>query len=72
MSYTDAPTTTLNIQGNMAGQLTEAILNPKIATMDPDQIILAIALHEEAHKLCFIANSLNFPITINPLIFQDL
>ncbi len=28
----------------------------------------AHALHEAAHKLCFIANSVNFPVACEPVI----
>jgi organic hydroperoxide reductase OsmC/OhrA len=28
----------------------------------------ALALHEEAHRLCFIANSVNFPVSIEPRV----
>ncbi len=30
----------------------------------------ALALHEEAHRLCFIARSVNFPVTIEAEIIQ--
>ena len=28
----------------------------------------ALALHEEAHRLCFIANSVNFPVGVDPAL----
>jgi organic hydroperoxide reductase OsmC/OhrA len=28
----------------------------------------AAALHEQAHHLCFIARSVNFPVEVNPTI----
>jgi organic hydroperoxide reductase OsmC/OhrA len=28
----------------------------------------AAALHEDAHRLCFIANSVSFPVTIEPAV----
>jgi organic hydroperoxide reductase OsmC/OhrA len=33
-----------------------------------DKVQLAEHLHEKAHKFCFIANSVNFPITVEPRI----
>ncbi len=29
---------------------------------------LATALHEQAHRLCFIASSMNFPASIEPAV----
>src|SRR5581483_1111180 len=39
--------------------------NVTIASGDVEQ---ARALHHEAHRLCFIANSVNFPVTCEPTI----
>jgi organic hydroperoxide reductase OsmC/OhrA len=40
----------------------EVVLHPKVAVADESRIGEAIALHERAHALCFIANSVNFPV----------
>lgn len=48
------------------GRFTGAVLRPMVrlaAGMDEGR---ARALHEEAHRLCFIANSVNFPVTVEP------
>ena len=50
------------------GRFTEVILKPTVtitATSDP---IVATSLHEQAHHLCFIANSVNFPVRCEPSI----
>ena len=31
----------------------------------------ALALHDEAHRLCFIANSMRFPVDVVPEIKKD-
>lgn len=43
------------------GYFTAVTLTPVVTIMegDPDR---ALSLHEEAHKKCFIANSVNFPV----------
>jgi organic hydroperoxide reductase OsmC/OhrA len=40
----------------------EVVLHPKIAIADPARVAEAEALHERAHAVCFIANSVNFPV----------
>jgi organic hydroperoxide reductase OsmC/OhrA len=44
------------------------ILRPLAAIADPGQADRAVELHEEAHRLCFIARSVNFPVSCEPVI----
>lgn len=44
------------------GRFTEVTLNPRVTVMENGMIEKANALHHEAHKMCFIANSVNFPV----------
>jgi organic hydroperoxide reductase OsmC/OhrA len=45
-----------------SGKFTEVILQPDVLISDKRQIELANSLHEKANKMCFIANSVNFPV----------
>jgi len=48
------------------GRFTEVTLRPAVTiTADSDQA-KAHSLHEEAHRMCFIANSMNFPVRHEP------
>jgi organic hydroperoxide reductase OsmC/OhrA len=40
----------------------EVVLHPKVVLADAARIDEADALHERAHAVCFIANSVNFPV----------
>ena len=40
----------------------EVMLRPKVVVADAARIDEANALHERAHAVCFIANSVNFPV----------
>ncbi|MDP4151421.1 MAG: OsmC family protein [Bacteroidota bacterium] len=46
-----------------SGYFRSVMLNPVITVTDASMIAKAESLHEEAHKLCFIANSVNFPVS---------
>ena len=48
------------------GKFTELTLNPMVKITDENRIEKANKLHEEAIKMCFIANSCNFKIRHNP------
>jgi organic hydroperoxide reductase OsmC/OhrA len=46
----------------------EVTLHPKVAIADETRLDEAVALHERAHALCFIANSVNFPVHHEPVV----
>lgn len=47
---------------NGSGHFTEVKLFPIVTITDESQIELANSLHDQANKMCFIANSCNFPV----------
>jgi organic hydroperoxide reductase OsmC/OhrA len=51
-----------------SGHFSEVILYPVITVKDDSMIEKAKELHKDAHKMCFIANSCNFPIRHEPRI----
>ncbi len=51
---------------NGSGRFTEVTLNPKVRITDLSMIPKANELHNEANKMCYIANSCNFKIEHNP------
>ena len=50
------------------GRFVEVILNPAVTLTPESDASKAEQLHERAHALCFIAKSVNFPITVKGLI----
>ena len=61
LSYRDDATATMvTTQGG--GQFSEAILRPAVVIADAGHLERAVQLHDLAHKQCFIANSVNFPV----------
>jgi organic hydroperoxide reductase OsmC/OhrA len=64
--YQDAPIGTMveNVDGG--GRFTRIELRPRVSLSPGADRERATALHAEAHRLCFIANSLNFPIECQP------
>lgn len=51
-----------------SGKFSEVILRPKITVATEEQVSLALELHLDAHKSCFLANSVNFPIVVEPTV----
>jgi organic hydroperoxide reductase OsmC/OhrA len=50
-----------------SGRFTEVTLYPRVTVMEKSMIEKANALHHDAHKMCFIANSVNFPVLQKPI-----
>lgn len=57
--YTDSAGGTMSEEG-----FTEVVLRPRVTFADPASVGLAQVLHERAHATCFIANSVNFPVSV--------
>ncbi len=66
-AYDDSPVGTMSQVGE-GGRFTRVLLRPRVTITDPDQIELARELHHQAHDLCFIASSVNFPVEAEPEI----
>jgi organic hydroperoxide reductase OsmC/OhrA len=67
-AYEDAATGTMTQAADGAGRFTEVVLRPRITLIGGANSDLAHRLHQTAHDKCFIANSVNFPIRVEPTI----
>lgn len=61
-SYIDTAKGTMAETTDGGGQFTEVTLYPVVTVADTSMIDKANELHVKANKLCFIANSCNFPV----------
>jgi organic hydroperoxide reductase OsmC/OhrA len=64
--YIDTATGTMVETSNGGGKFTEVTLNPSVIVTDEQMVVKANALHKKANELCFIANSVNFPVKHHP------
>jgi organic hydroperoxide reductase OsmC/OhrA len=55
-------------QAGQGGRFTSVVLRPRVTITDPAQVELARSIHHEASENCFIAASVNFPVTHEPEI----
>ena len=65
--YTDHPQGTMTETTDGGGRFAEVVLRPAVRFAAPEQAARGDALHERAHGLCFIANSVNFPVRCEPI-----
>jgi organic hydroperoxide reductase OsmC/OhrA len=66
VDYTDEATGTMVETADGGGYFKEVTLYPKVVVSDESMIEKANALHHDANKMCFVANSVNFPVLHNP------
>jgi organic hydroperoxide reductase OsmC/OhrA len=66
LEYTDSATGTMELSENGAGRFTRVTLHPHVTIATASDASLADELHHKAHDLCFIANSVNFPVLCEP------
>jgi len=66
--YSDAAEGEMETSADGNGRFTKVVLHPEVVITSEDGLKVAHDLHERAHALCFIANSVNFPIEVSPTI----
>ena len=66
--YVDHATGTMVSDPDGSGRFTEAVLRPRVAVADEDMLEAATRAHHRANQLCFIANSVSFPVRHEPLV----
>ncbi len=65
--YRDEAEGTMVQDADGGGRFERVTLHPQVTISAGDEA-KARALHTDAHRLCFIANSLNFPVDVQPVI----
>lgn len=67
VAYADsAEGTMLEDSAGGAGRFSEVVLRPVVTVASADMADKAAGLHGRAHELCYIANSVNFPVRHQP------
>lgn len=64
VAYRDDPEGTMELEASGGGRFTGIRLRPHIIVSEESDISGVDELHHRAHELCFIANSLACPITV--------
>ena len=67
VDYVDHATGIMEETADGGGRFVEVALHPVVTVSDASMIEKANALHHKANELCFIANSVNFPVKHEPV-----
>ncbi|MBL7936170.1 MAG: OsmC family peroxiredoxin, partial [Bacteroidia bacterium] len=68
INYTDDAQGTMIETLNGSGSFSQVTLYPTVTVKEKEMESKAMELHKKATKLCFIANSVNFPVNHIPTI----
>jgi organic hydroperoxide reductase OsmC/OhrA len=68
--YVDHASGTLVETPDGGGHFEEVMLHPRVTITDAGRIERAVALHERAHDLCFVARSVNFAVRADPTVIS--
>jgi organic hydroperoxide reductase OsmC/OhrA len=69
--YTDHPVGHGETLPSGAGRFLSAVLRPTIAVTEGTDLTIAAALHQQVHSFCFIARSVNFPVSYEPTFLLE-
>lgn len=67
VDYADGASGTLAVEGT-GGRMTSVVLRPVVTVASADMAARCGELHDRAHADCFIASSVNFPVTHEPTV----
>jgi organic hydroperoxide reductase OsmC/OhrA len=65
-AYVDEATGTMVETPDTGGHFMEVVLRPSVTLKAGGDTAAAESIHERAHHLCFVANSVNFPVRCEP------
>lgn len=69
--YQDHAEGLLSIDKQNGGRFTEVVLRPTVTVTAQSDVAKAQSLHEDAHHVCYIAKSMNFPVRCEPRIVAE-
>jgi organic hydroperoxide reductase OsmC/OhrA len=70
-AYVDRAEGTMVEEATGAGQFSRVVLRPVVTLAAGTDVARARALHHDAHAMCYIARSVNFPVDHEPVIHTD-
>jgi organic hydroperoxide reductase OsmC/OhrA len=70
LAYRDEPVGTMIEDADGSGRFISVVLRPAVTVAAGCDKAKAISLHNDAHRMCFIANSVSCPVSIEPCLVE--
>lgn len=71
VGYTDSASGTMEEASDGSGAFVSVLLRPAVTIAAGSDSARALALHAEAHRYCYIARSVQFPVDLAPVIIES-
>jgi organic hydroperoxide reductase OsmC/OhrA len=71
VEYCDKASGVMRENEDGSGEFARVVLRPEVKLHPGAERAKALELHHEAHRLCFIARSMNFPVDVTPEIVEE-
>jgi organic hydroperoxide reductase OsmC/OhrA len=71
LAYRDEPVGTMIEDADGSGRFVSIVLHPAVEVAAGADQAKAISLHHDAHEMCFIANSVACPVSIEPSVIEQ-
>ncbi len=68
LEYRDSAQGVMRENPDGSGEFVNVTLKPRVLVAETEKQETAAELHHEAHSLCFISRSVNFPVEIAPVV----
>jgi organic hydroperoxide reductase OsmC/OhrA len=68
VEYIDTASGIMALNPDGSGQFSEVVLRPRITVLESGREEDVLTVNEKAHRLCFIARSVNFPVRHEPTV----
>lgn len=68
--YRDAAFGVMQENSDGSGEFVQVVLKPVVKISSGSDRAKALALHDEAHRFCFIARSVKFPVEVVPEVVE--
>jgi organic hydroperoxide reductase OsmC/OhrA len=68
--YVDEPSGTM-VEAGDGGSFGEVVLRPRVTVAHNNMVDACARFHEEAHRACYIASSVAFPVRLEPVTDAD-
>jgi organic hydroperoxide reductase OsmC/OhrA len=70
LAYRDEPVGAMIEDADGSGRFVSIVLHPAVKVAAGSDKAKAIELHQDAHEMCFIANSVSCPVSIEPAVTE--
>jgi len=70
-AYEDTAEGSMVEEASGAGHFVSVVLRPHVTISAASDEVKAMELHRQAHGMCFVARSVNFPVTNSPTIVRE-